>query len=82
MLTLTGITIAGGSFALGGSAVANSFQPAGIQSSNQKELKDGTPSSIIVPNGSTLPWKIIDGVKVFHLVAEEVNHEFAPGLKV
>src|SRR6478735_7034018 len=33
-------------------------------------------------NGSTLPYKIVEGVKVFHLVAEEVrNHEFAPGLK-
>lgn len=33
-------------------------------------------------NGSTLPWKLVDGVKVFHLIAEEVrNHEFADGLK-
>ena len=36
---------------------------------------------VVVPNGATLPWKIVDGVKVFHLVAEEVEHEFAPGLK-
>jgi FtsP/CotA-like multicopper oxidase with cupredoxin domain len=41
--------------------------------------KDYTP--VIVPNGWTLPFKIIDGVKVFHLVAEEVDHEFAPGLR-
>src|SRR5205823_2496473 len=41
--------------------------------------KDYNP--VITPNGSTLPWKVIDGVKVFHLVAEEVDHEFAPGLK-
>ncbi len=41
--------------------------------------RDYTP--VIVPNGVTLPWKVIDGVKVFHLVAEEVEHEFAPGLK-
>lgn len=31
-------------------------------------------------NGATLPWKWVDGVKVFHLVAEPVSHEFAPGL--
>lgn len=37
--------------------------------------------SVEVPNGTKLPWKIVDGVKVFHLVAEEVAHEFAPGLK-
>ena len=36
---------------------------------------------VVVPNGVKLPWKIIDGVKVFHLVAEEVEHEIAPGLK-
>src|SRR5207247_2620530 len=41
--------------------------------------KDYTP--VVTPNGSTLPWKIVDGVKVYHLVAEPVpNHEFAPGL--
>ncbi len=39
-------------------------------------------TQVITPNGSTLPWKVVDGVKVYHLVAEPVmNHEFAPGLK-
>jgi FtsP/CotA-like multicopper oxidase with cupredoxin domain len=41
--------------------------------------KDYTP--VITPNNTALPWKVIDGVKVYHLVAEEVNHEFAPGMK-
>ena len=41
--------------------------------------KDYTP--VITPNNGSLAWKIIDGVKVYHLVAEEVEHEFAPGLK-
>jgi FtsP/CotA-like multicopper oxidase with cupredoxin domain len=36
---------------------------------------------VITPNGATLPFKVVDGVKVFHLVAQEVTHEFAPGLK-
>src|SRR5262245_33598117 len=40
--------------------------------------KDYTP--VVVPGGAVLPFKIVDGVKVFHLVAEEVEHEFAPGL--
>jgi FtsP/CotA-like multicopper oxidase with cupredoxin domain len=35
----------------------------------------------ITPNGVTLPFKIVDGAKVFHLFAEELWHEFAPGLK-
>src|SRR5215212_1879909 len=41
--------------------------------------RDYTP--VITPNGRTLPFKLIDGVKVFHLIAEEFDHEFAPGLK-
>jgi hypothetical protein len=41
--------------------------------------KDYTP--VITPNGSTLPYKVVGGVKVFHLIAEEVDHEFAPGLR-
>lgn len=44
-------------------------------------LPDRDYHPVTVPNGTKLPWKIVDGVKVFHLVAEEVDHEFAPGLK-
>jgi manganese oxidase len=32
------------------------------------------------PNGTTLPHKLVDGKKVFHLIAEPVRHEFLPGL--
>ncbi|MBO6505111.1 MAG: copper oxidase [Kordiimonadaceae bacterium] len=35
---------------------------------------------VITPNGATLPFKVVDDVKVFHLIAEEVDHVFAPGL--
>jgi FtsP/CotA-like multicopper oxidase with cupredoxin domain len=41
--------------------------------------KDYTP--VVTPNGVTLPFKIVDGAKVFHLIAEEVEHEFAQGLR-
>lgn len=36
---------------------------------------------VVTPDGASLPFRIVDGVKVFHLVAEEVEHEFAPGLR-
>jgi hypothetical protein len=36
---------------------------------------------VITPNGTTLPFRVVDGVKVFHLIAGEVEHEFAEGLK-
>src|SRR5262245_9584381 len=38
--------------------------------------KDYKP--VAVPDGATLPWKIVDGVKVYHLRCEQVDHEFAP----
>ncbi len=37
---------------------------------------------VVVPNGATLPWRVVDGVKVGHLIAEPVRHEIAPGLVV
>ena len=36
---------------------------------------------VVVPNGAALSFRIIDGVKVFHLIAEEIDHEFDSGLK-
>src|SRR5262249_19161937 len=36
---------------------------------------------VVVPNGGALPFKIVNGVKVFHLIAEEVNHAFDSGLR-
>lgn len=41
--------------------------------------EDYTP--VTTPGGASLPFRIVDGVKVFHLIAQEVDHEFAPGLK-
>ena len=34
------------------------------------------------PNGVTMPWKLVDGVKEFHIVAEPVDREFTPGMIV
>src|SRR4030095_9778499 len=36
---------------------------------------------VVIPNGGALPFKIVDGVKVFHLIAEEVDHAFDSGLR-
>lgn len=37
---------------------------------------------VVTLNGSTLPWKMRNGVKEFHLVAEPIKREFAPGMVV
>ena len=52
---------------------------------NVKALPPGEPgrdyTPVHTPNGATLPYRVVDGVKVFHLVAEPVDHEFMPGLR-
>jgi len=37
---------------------------------------------VVTPNATTLPYKLKNGVKEFHIVAEPVEREFAPGMKV
>lgn len=37
---------------------------------------------VVMPNGASLPWKLVDGVKEFHLIAEPVKREFADGMVV
>lgn len=37
---------------------------------------------VTTPNGTTLPWTMEDGVKIFHLTAEPVKRQFSPGLVV
>lgn len=36
----------------------------------------------IVPNGSTATYKIVDGTKVFHLIAEPIEWEVTPNFKI
>jgi len=44
--------------------------------------KTGRPyNPVVTLNGWTLPWRMNDGVKEFHLVAEPVVREMAPGFK-
>jgi FtsP/CotA-like multicopper oxidase with cupredoxin domain len=41
----------------------------------------GRQVGVITPNGRNLPLRLVDGVKVGHLIAQAVDHEFAPGLR-
>jgi manganese oxidase len=54
--------------------------------SARENLPPGKPDvdykPVIVPNGATLEWKVVDGVKVYHLIAEQFRQEFAPGFVV
>ena len=45
-------------------------------------ISDAVPyQPVVTLNGWTLPWRMKDGVKEFHLVAEPVVRELAPGMK-
>jgi FtsP/CotA-like multicopper oxidase with cupredoxin domain len=59
----------------GGRALAQSAAPAPAPA-------PGRAVPIETPNGVTATYKLVDGVKVFHLIAEEFDHVMAPGLKV
>lgn len=50
------------------------------EASPPTEVSNGN-TQVITPNGASLPWKLVGGVKVYHLIAEPVSHEFAHGLK-
>ena len=87
----TGAALAGGTAVLQHSETAQAVSQQrwdksySGQPQNVKALPPGQPEKdytpVINPNGASLPWKIVDGVKVYHLIAEEVDHEFASGLK-
>ena len=70
---------------LAGNAVAKKAKAA----TPQQPSADTPPSTkhlpytpVVTPNGATLPWKMVGGVKEFHLVAEPVKREFAPGMVI
>ena len=50
-----------------------------------KPLAAGIPGKdyapVVIPNGAALPFKLAGDVKVFHLIAEEVNHPFDSNLR-
>ncbi len=76
-------TLAGASavsaFALG--AVPEAATAPDARTRSGKPPGDGRPYlPVITLNGWTLPWRMKDGVKEFHLVAEPVERELAPGM--
>jgi manganese oxidase len=74
-----GVTLAHGV----ANAAAAAAEPANALST-EAAPPVGLPAGVVpvvTPNGSTLPWRIVEGVKVGHLIAGAVNHEFAPGLR-
>ena len=80
--------LAGASALVGGTALADAkmaIQPAIGKAATQAAMTPRRGQSftpVVTLNGSTLPWKMNNGVKEFRLVAEAVKREFAPGFVV
>ncbi len=49
---------------------------------NTISSKQSLYTPVTVPNGSTLPWKMVNGVKEYRLTVDEFEHEIAPGMKI
>lgn len=64
-----------GSALVAGDALAKAVAPS------QPVVAPGGQRAVITPNGSSLVWKTVGGVKVGHLIAHELDHEFTPGLR-
>jgi FtsP/CotA-like multicopper oxidase with cupredoxin domain len=68
-----------GSAALAGLGRAAAVDPSAGGDAGRAGSRGYTPVHTL--NGTTLPYKMDNGVKVFHLIAEEFEHEFAPGMR-
>ena len=58
-------------------AAPTRLQAEAARSNNDSQTQGYRPVRTL--NGWTLPYTLKDGVKEFHLRAEEIDHEFAPG---
>jgi FtsP/CotA-like multicopper oxidase with cupredoxin domain len=80
--------IAGGAVAASSvSRVAMAALPEPVIQTSPNTMAPLVPNSgrpynpVVTLNGWTLPWRMNQGVKEFHLVAEPVVREMAPGMK-
>jgi FtsP/CotA-like multicopper oxidase with cupredoxin domain len=68
--------------AAGSAARPDAEQSAAVASSRPAKIAaPGGQVAVVTPNGVTLHWRIVKGVKVGHLVAHPIKHEFAQGLE-
>jgi manganese oxidase len=65
-----------------GAAAARPPDPAARGGAGGPSAAGGPYVPVVTPNGATLPFEGKDGVKEFHLTAEPVEREFAPGMTV
>ena len=67
---------------LGASAALNTVAANSAESNIANDNAVANYNPVVTLNGSTLPWKMENGFKVFHLIAEPCQREFAKGMMV
>ncbi|TXF99551.1 multicopper oxidase family protein [Massilia arenae] len=83
-LTGAGVTMLGASLVSKAGAAGLPEAPVHTSAATAAPLAptSGRPyNPVVTLNGWTLPWRMKDGVKEFHLVAEPVVRELAPGMQ-
>ena len=65
----------------GAAAASEPSPPASTPAAAVPSRAPGGTAGVVTPNGTGLRWRMVGGVKVGHLVAGELEHEFAPGLR-
>ena len=78
-----GVALVGATLAERASAAPDIQSRASTETASPLWLSSGKPyQPVVTPNGWTLAPTLKNGVKEFHLVAEAVKREFAPGMTV
>jgi FtsP/CotA-like multicopper oxidase with cupredoxin domain len=62
-------------------AGAQAQAPSATATANPKPGAPGARTPLVTPHVGSLAYRTVGGVKVFHLVAAPVDHEFAPGMR-
>jgi len=71
-----------GAVLAGGATLAKRAQAAPTDPPTPRGSAHPPYPPVVTPNGSTLSWKLKNGAKEFHLIAEPVKREFAPGMVI
>lgn len=71
--------LSAGAWVSAGAALSSVASAAVAAPASPGRAAPGPSVPVITPNGWSLPSRWVKGAREFHLVAEEVRHEFAPG---
>lgn len=75
-------SLVAGAAAVGARVTRTAAQPTAASAVPGPTGPANQRSTLVVPNGAVMPYTVRNGVKVFHLIAEPIDHELTTGLKI